>query len=65
MILNIEPNYELFVQILFAFYILKAALSLIVGLTGVERWENGKHYGIIEALTGLIMMVIILWVLTL
>lgn len=59
--ISIEPNYILFVQILFVLFILKGILALLCGLTQSNILYRDK-YGAIEILDGILTLIVVVWV---
>lgn len=62
MMISIEPNYILFVQILFVLFILKGMLSLLCGLIQSNILHRDK-YGAIEIFSGILTLIMVVWVL--
>ena len=62
MAINITPDYNLFIQILFVFWIFKGIISLICGLVQADRLQRDK-YGTLEIIDGILIIILVLWVL--
>lgn len=61
MIVELAPDYDLFVKILFVVFVFKGVISIIVGISQADK-PNRDKYGIIEVLDGGIVLVLALWV---
>lgn len=53
--INIYPDYELFVRILFVYFVWRGIVNMIVGIGCRER-DNRTHFGIVETITGIIIL---------
>jgi len=63
MIVELAPDYGLFVKILFVVFIFKGIVSIIVGISQADK-PNRDKYGIIEVLDGGIVLILALLVVT-
>ena len=57
----IVPNYELFVQIFFAMFVLRGIVYLVAGLAEVDRPRSDKCGGT-EILVGFVTLLLAAWV---
>ena len=60
--LMIEPNYELFVQLLFVLLIFRMIINFISGIAQTDILKRDKAGGL-EIFAAIIQLVIIIWVL--
>ena len=49
------PDYELFMKLLFVYFIWRGIANLVVGITQLER-DNRTHYGIVEIIVGFVIL---------
>ena len=61
MIIELSPNYELFIQILLGLWVLRAVLSIICGVLKREKLHRDR-YGGIEIIEGGILLLLAVWV---
>jgi len=59
--ITIEPNYNLFIQIVFVLFVLKGIIELWCGLVQADKVQKDK-YGVTEILGGLITLLLFVWV---
>ena len=62
MTINITPDYNLYIQIIFVLWILKGIVQIIVGLAQVDKQQQNK-YGIADILCGGTILLLATWVL--
>ena len=60
MIIEIAPNYELFVKILLAVWILKGIGNILAGILHID--SRREKAGNVEFIAGIIMLLIVIWV---
>ena len=61
MIIELAPDYDLFVKILFVAWVVSGVLYILGGLMQVERSDR---CGIAEVIFGMVMLLSTLWVIT-
>lgn len=61
MMIELSPNYELFIQILLGLWVLRAVLSIICGILESEKLQRDR-YGGIEIIEGGIFLLLAVWV---
>lgn len=61
MIIELSPNYELFIQILLGLWVLRAVLSILCGVLKSEKLQRDR-YGGIEIIEGGIFLLLAVWV---
>ena len=57
----ITPDYEMFMRILFAMFILRGASLFILGIANIEQ-DHRDRYGVPEILFGIVLLLLALWV---
>ena len=62
MTINITPDYNLFIQILFVLWVLKGIICILCGLTQADKVNRDK-YGMLEVINGTIVLILTMWVL--
>jgi len=58
--IEIAPNYELFIRILFAVFILKGIINILAGIMQVNLRREKAGCG--ELIVGIIILLIAIWV---
>ena len=61
MIIELSPNYELFMQILLGLWVLRAVLSIACGALESEKPQRDR-YGGIDIIEGGIFLLLAVWV---
>ena len=61
MIIELAPDYDLFIKILFVLWVFTGLLKLLVGVAQADRPSRDK-YGIIEVMDGGLVLMLALWV---
>lgn len=56
--MNIEPNFDVMLWIIFIFMIIKAIAYIFAGALGMEK-DKSKHYGAFEVIGGIISLILI------
>lgn len=62
MVINITPDYNLFIQILFVLWILKGIIAILCGMVQADKLQRDK-YGMLEVIGGSIVLILSVWVL--
>ena len=62
MALIIDPNYNLFIQIMFIFWVVRGLLGVLCGLAQTDRHHSEK-YGVVDIISGGIVLLLATWVL--
>lgn len=62
MAIDITPDYNLFIKIIFVIWVLKGIICILCGLTQAEKLNRDK-YGMIEVVDGVIVLILTTWVL--
>jgi len=57
MTISISPNYELFLMMLFVWWIIKGFVLIIVGLTHAKK-DRSTTYGSIEVVFGFVFLLL-------
>lgn len=63
MIIELSPDYDLFIKILFVFWVSIGFLKLLAGVLQADR-PNRDKYGIIEVMVGGLVLMLALWVIS-
>ena len=63
MIVELVPDYDLFVMILLVLFVCKGIIYVIVGLAQADK-INRDHYGIIEVMDGGVVLMLAVLVIT-
>ena len=59
--MTITLDYAAFVPVLFWLFVVKGLLYIVVGIAQGEK-DTRTHYGIIEALFGIVMLLFAIWI---
>jgi len=61
MIIDITPNYQLFIQILFVLWVLRHILLVGLGVAQAEITTRDK-YGAYDIISGIIGLLLVMWI---
>ena len=58
MIIDLSPDYNLFLNIILVLFVLTSVINIIVGLAGLDK-NNRKTYGLIEVVSGIVGLLLV------
>lgn len=61
MIIDLSPDYNLFLKILLVWWILRGIVLILAGLAHVKK-DKSDTYGIFDVVGGIMFLVLIAWV---
>ena len=61
MMIELSPNYELFVQILLVMWVLRGVFSVVYGALEAEKPKQDR-YGSIDIIMGFVYLLLVTWV---
>ncbi len=61
MIIDLSPDYNLFLNIILVLFVLTSVINIIVGLAGLDK-NNRRTYGLIEVVSGIVGLLLVAWV---
>ena len=61
MIIDLTPDYDLFLNLLLVFFVIKSVVHIVVGLAQSEILKR-DHYGSFDIIFGIIILLVVAWV---